>query len=164
MTRTLPKFKNQYEVDAHNLLEHYKKLEPIKKRSVQQQVKDGFQYEAQGNRNPIVHLIAWNVLTKTWGCEYLILDRKQSVVAPVNLYIYKAWLKAIATLETLRMQGRIDDFVYSNGKGGSLTLERGNIQIDKDDLPESKLTVAGVSDWQGTSYKNIRQGSYMGRR
>lgn len=152
---------NQYEVDANLLLEHFAQF---KHKSVQQQLKESFQFEAKGNRNPIIHLIAWHILTKTWDCEYLLIDRKASILAPCNIHIYKAWLRAKSSLATIQTMARIDDTGYIVGNSMGLTGEKSKIKIDRDDLPESKLTVEGCSDYTGTSYKNTRQGSYMGRK
>jgi len=152
---------NQYEADAQLLLNHFAQF---KHKSVQQQVKESFQFKAKANSDPFIELIAWHMLTKTWDCDYLLPDRKANIIAPVNMPVYKGWLRAMSTIKKIQMMSRVDDTGYIVGNSMGLSGERSKIKIDRDDLPESKLTVEGCSDWTGTSYKNTRQGSYMGRK
>lgn len=154
-------FNNQYEVEANLLLQH---LAKFSHKSVRTQLIERFQFEALGKRSVLIHLLAWKQLEGTTHYEGLLIDKKQSVVSSVNLPIYKAWLKAKARVESLNLQLRVDDIQYGHGQVQSMSGQKGNIQFDADDLPAQKLTVQGVSDFSGTSYKNIRQGAYMGKK
>jgi len=163
--------KNQYEVDAYNLIAHYKKLSKINQKSVISQIRQNFKSLAESRVKvndhrksaALIHLIAFKIEFGTNSYEYILPNRKLSCLDPENFATYDLWLSTNAKLKTIEMQTRAPDLPLQRLQGGSFSLQRSNIQYDQDDLPQAKLTVAASTDWDGgSSYKNTRQGSYMG--